>query len=1174
MVTVCVQRNIEKAENGDGRRVPGKWVCAHGSIAVDGVGGSFLLASAILQPGRAPAITFSNQAGPAGVANEGAANGAAFGDYDGDGWPDLLVARLSSGEAALLYRNLGDGSFTPQTDTWPAVDLVLGGVFVDLEPDGDLDLYLVRFTEENQFMRNEGDGFAAIESPAEMRDNALAAGAIFGDFDADGRIDLFSLHRSNLYNQYFTAVLTDDYADASDRVSSLRSGRDTYSAVAFDYDSDGDQDIYVCNNSPNLLHSNQGDGSFDQIARQVGLREDGSGIAGLPGDYDNDGVPDLYVLTAQGSDVLYRNLDGERFDDVTSQAGLEGSEGANAGAWADFDNDGDLDLLVNRFGDLSVWRNDDNRFSDITSTALGADLEEGVVLAGISVADYDRDGDVDAFVAGTLTADVLLRNDTANAGHWLAVDLEWRDGASTHLGARVSMRSGGGSQTREVTTGSFFGSAHGNLLHLGTGSDDHVDELIVEWPSGAGQVLKEVQADQTLTLSQPLAARDLRLARILQPTDETGWGEIVPEVEVTNAGSESVDDAVLSICISYHDTEMASATVAIPMLQAGETIRMRGEAWHPRLSGTHEVAFTIANDDIPGNNSRRQQVYLHRFDESAARLGIAGERPGFAAAFTDYDNDGDLDLYVSNGGWQGDHRNSLFRNDGEAGFFDATSTAGVGDEGNGTGVVSGDFDRDGQPDLYVANGGFTAPNGQQNRYYHNNGDGTFSDQTRAAGLDVVRSSYAAVAGDYDRDGNLDLFVAEFRNAPNTLYHNAGDGTFVDVTLDKRIVTQFSASGSAAIFADYDNDGDLDLYHSLFGSRDWFYFDDGEVAYNTASFGTDGQAAGMTVGDYEGDGDLDIYVVNIDGRSSLYRSEVEQQQRIAFTDVASESGVENLAAGNAGSFLDFDNDGDLDLFVVNSEGGANRAYVNLGDGTFLDRAASFGMAAERASRSVLPGDIDGDGDVDLYVVNDDANFLYENGGSQHAWLSIAVSGIASNRDGIGARITAHFGDHRQIRDVDGTVGFSQGSREAQFGLAAETRVDSLTVAWPSGRFDVLRDLEVNHFLEVVEGGALTSVEEIEDQQPGTFDLEPNFPNPFNAATRIRFTVPSLGGVTLTIYNSIGQVTRVLVDDELPPGRHTASWDGRGAGGEPLASGVYYSQLSVGSELATRSLVLLQ
>ncbi|RMG50185.1 MAG: CRTAC1 family protein [Acidobacteria bacterium] len=473
---------------------------------------------------------------------------------------------------------------------------------------------------------------------------------------------------------------------------------------------------------------------------------------------------------------------------------------------------------------------------------------------------------------------------------------------------------------------------------------------------------------------------------------------------------------------------------------------------------------------------------------------------GGGAAFLDYDGDGNLDIYVVDVGGP----NVLFRNNGDGTFSDVTEQAGVADAGHiSRGVACADYDNDGDEDLYVLNEG-------PNVLFRNNGDGTFSDVTEQAGVADASRSQSAAFGDYDADGFLDLYVGNyidmstlsedrlnFACQPNRLYHNNGDGTFTDVGAELGVAD--SGCALAVTFTDYDGDGDLDLLvGNDFGP--WGYppnvlfrndgpGSDGRWIFTDVSqaAGIDGRlySMGIAVGDYDNDGDLDYYVTSI-GRNVLYRNNGDG----TFTDVARETGTRAPRAGDVpriswgAEFFDYDNDGDMDLYVASGpvtgdEKQANLLFFNRGDGTFMDIAAEVGVDDSGSGRGTIIGDYDGDGDVDLYLVNyGQRAVLYRNeyyrpeghrASTMNNWLEVKLRGTTSNRDGIGARLRLVAGGRSQIREVGtGSPHASRSSAIVHFGLGPAEVVDRLEIRWPSGRVQSMRDVPVNRRITVIEG----------------------------------------------------------------------------------------------------------
>jgi hypothetical protein len=533
-----------------------------------------------------------------------------------------------------------------------------------------------------------------------------------------------------------------------------------------------------------------------------------------------------------------------------------------------------------------------------------------------------------------------------------------------------------------------------------------------------------------------------------------------------------------------------------------------------------------------------------RFEDATESAGLGGyrnlfgapgkpyiiESTGNGAAWIDHDADGDLDLFVVNGSTlerqarrEAGPGNRLYRNDGAAGFKDAT--AGSGLEGGywGSGVAAGDYDNDGRVDLYVT----TILEG--NRLYRNNGDGTFADvTTRAAVGGGNRVSSSAAFFDYDRDGRLDLFVANYvvfdrpyldrvspfclwkglrvfcgptgvAGDPNVLYRNNGDGTFTDVTKAAGLVNP-ELKSLGVVAADLDADGWTDLYvasdstiQALYRNRGDGTFEDVSLQ-SGAGYSQQGRAqAGMGIdaGDYDGDGRLDLFVTTFqDDYKTLYHND----GNLRFSDVTyaarmGQVSYHRLSWGTG--FHDFDNDGWLDVFVasghvypqVDPAGLAQETYAqqnqvlrNLGDGTFADvtGGAGPGLQVVKSSRGVAFGDYDDDGRTDAVVVNmDDTLTLLRNatpGG--HHWLTVRAVGSRANRDGIGVWVRVRAGGRDQVREVRTSGSYaSANDPRVHFGLGPAAKVELLEVKWPGGATQTFTEVPIDRVVVVSEAEGL-------------------------------------------------------------------------------------------------------
>ncbi len=493
------------------------------------------------------------------------------------------------------------------------------------------------------------------------------------------------------------------------------------------------------------------------------------------------------------------------------------------------------------------------------------------------------------------------------------------------------------------------------------------------------------------------------------------------------------------------------------------------------------------------------------------------ETLGAGGAFFDADNDGYLDIYLVNSGYWDTSSSvkqalsTLYHNDGDGTFTDITAMAGVGNRGNyGQGAACADYNNDGNVDLYVTNFG-------ANVLYRNNGDGTFTDVTRTAGVGDPGWSSSATFLDYNRDGNLDLFVVNylvysidvpylpcgegetqtychpslFEGAPDRLYRNNGDGTFTDVSQEAGvggIGGMFHGKGLGVVSADFNNDGAPDLYVANDDTRNDFFYNNGDGTFSEISllagcaYSFDGIAqAGMGVAadDYNGDGWLDIFVTNLSYETNaLYRNNGDG----TFTDVIYEShlGKESFHfVGFGTGFFDADNDGWRDIFIANGHiidniedthdvltyRQPNQLFRNKGDNSFQEISKDAGDYFQSAavSRGALFGDYDNDGDVDLLVTqsNGPATLLRNEGSTRHNWIRINTVGVISSRDGIGTRVILTAGEHTQIQEVNpGASYLSSHDARLHFGLGRYDTANRLEVRWQSGVVQVYENLPVN------------------------------------------------------------------------------------------------------------------
>ena len=503
------------------------------------------------------------------------------------------------------------------------------------------------------------------------------------------------------------------------------------------------------------------------------------------------------------------------------------------------------------------------------------------------------------------------------------------------------------------------------------------------------------------------------------------------------------------------------------------------------------------------------------------------ETTGTGVAVLDVDADGWLDIFLVNGTTLAGFprgaapTNHLYRNRRDGTFEDVTGKAGLGQTGWGQGACAGDYDNDGFDDLFVTYWG-------QNRLYHNRGNGTFADVTVAVGLASAKRRWGAGCAflDYDRDGRLDLFAANYidfdpASAPvpesglcrykgipvacgppglpggkNVLYRNTGKGTFEDVSDRAGITATKGTYGLGVSTLDFNDDGWVDLYVANDSNPSALYVNNTDGTFTDVAveagcaYSQDGKpqaGMGVAIGDYDRDGTVDIFKTNFAGdTSTLYAN--NGKGLCEDRTFAGGIGLNTRWLGWGVGFLDLDNDGWLDLFLVNghvypevdrlkTEAGYKQrkvVYRNLGTGRFQDVTERLGppVTTPKAGRGAAFADLDNDGDLDIVVnnVHDTPDLFTLDAPADAHWLVLKLVGTRSNRSAIGARVRLTTAAGRQVQEVRGGGSYySQNDPRVHFGLGTATRVERLEIRWPNGLEEAWTDVGIDRIVTLKEGG---------------------------------------------------------------------------------------------------------
>lgn len=1113
-----------------------------------------------------------------------AGGGVCIGDYDGDRLPDVVLTRPSGGFR--LYRNTGHFRFQDVTvmsglgkdKAWST-----GASFADLDGDGDLDLFVCGYAAPNRLYVNLGNGrFREQGRQAGLDYRGASTMMSFADIDLDGDLDGY-LVTYRLYGQQKTKFKKGRFTNPEDKDLLIRpdgttmvidagqydhlylnNGNGTFtnisaqagisgnhqglSATWWDFNQDRLPDLYVANDywGPDHLYRNNGDGTFTDVARHTLPHMPWYSMGSDVGDINNDGLFDFMATDMAGTDhykqkvtmgdmadsgwfltaadpqqymrnAVYLNTGSGRCREVAKLVGLSSTDWTWSVKFGDLDNDGWLDLFVTNgmtrdyfnadvlaevkqaglLEQAAMWtqqprKNDTNlafrnrgdlKFEQVQQP-WGLDLSS--VSYGAGLADFDRDGDLDILINNFEGRPTVYRNTTGDGedpSRAITVSLSGTLSNRLGIGAAIHIETAQGTQARYLTLARGYLSTNDILVHFGLGKQQRVDRLTVTWPSGQVQTFHDLAVDRRYTITEP------------ESTPPPGQKEPVA-----------------------------------PMF-----------AHSSRLS-------LIDHIESPYNDYQDQPLLPHKLSQ----LG-----PGMA--WGDVDGDRDADLFV---GQAAGYPGFLYINQGQGEFTWSRPKAFEQDQGSeDMGAVFFDADGDNDLDLYVASGGYQMEAGDaryRDRLYLNDGKGFFVKAAESQLPDLRTSTGAVAAADFDRDGDLDLFVGgrvvpgEFPLTPSSHLLQNQQGTFTDVT--EQLAPELARTGlvTSALFSDVDSDSWLDLLVTHeWGPVRIYHNVEGTLQDNSPAAGTDkrlGWFHGIAASDLDADGDIDYVVTNV-GLNTKYHASVKKPIMIHYGDFG-QDGVMRLVEAdyendkllpmrgkscstNAMPFLadrfttfhDFalasltdiytpkclkdahrleantlesgvllndgnghfgfrplpriaqcstsygcvvtevNGDGIPDLYLAQNffgpqpetgryDGGVSQLLTGNGDGTFSPvAAAKSGLIVPQDAKGLAITDINQDGQPDFILsINNGEMQVFENQqADREKILKLHVHGPPGNPNAIGARVTVRTGDGRtQTSEIyAGGSYLSQSSNELFFGLGANPQVEEVTISWPDG-----------------------------------------------------------------------------------------------------------------------------
>jgi hypothetical protein len=944
-----------------------------------------------------------------------------WGDYDNNGFEDLFVGHLTQ-----LYRNKGDGSFerVEHNIKFGQMGSDVSSAWGDYDNDGLLDIFILN-TREKKIFRNKGNGVFEEVICAITFDPSGLKIASWSDLDNDG--DLEIVMGSYYYRYDGGAVFT------KVTLPQVSNYHHTYNSSPGDFNNDGFTDLFIVNSGPDQLLLNDVDGKFTAVNSAVPEKTSYDPF-GIWVDYNNDLQLDFSV-GHKNRDYVFVNTGGEL---VESNALENFHKPINKNFyWEDYDNDGDQDFIF--LGDYyepnKILENIGNRpFVTNTSTGLSVNSRE---YNSISFFDFNNDGFRDVI---TLSHTHRVFKNIPNKNRWIKIKLVGSASNSKGVGAKIFLKAGGVWQRKDIVTSHSAYIQQGFEPIFGLRNALVVDSILVEWPAGSVQILKSVTPDQVLYIREVEA----QVKPFYKPSNL--HGTVIPKTSIQlfwKDNSSDEDGFVIQTSADgvaftdMTDVEPNVQTFLVKNLTYGTTYYFRVMA---TKGGTRSLASNIYEDKL----TLFENVNVGRITN------VAFESSG--VSWADFSGDGLQDLYVNSTSFEGD---ALYQNSGN-GLFTKYLSLPPAIFNNSRSAAWGDYNNDGNQDLFLAVGGssITVDEGMVDHLYKNQGVGIFEKVSNTVTANTF-GSHTGAWGDLNQDGFLDLVVSTDRHTLK--YMNLGGSSFSSSTT----IGSQSAS-QLLVLSDVDNDKDLDVIQSNgYGGLQWVKNEGGELAKAVTL--THRSARGFCVEDFDNDGHLDILMVGSEGAVFF-----KYDPAISMYDVVSilpqgESGYVSCGAG------DFDNNGYMDVLLTKATGG-NEFYLYNGEEFVAHAGEDFDPI--NGIISISTADYNKDGFLDILMSsphNGSTRHMFKANVSYNHWLRVKLVGKESNRDGLGAKIKLFNPNGPQIREIrSGSGSYSASEQIAHFGLGVANSVEYLKIEWPSGKNQWIRKPAIDSLLVIEEG----------------------------------------------------------------------------------------------------------